>query len=349
MIERLGIGPHGELVGDGDLDRDVALCRLGLDRAQRLLDDGSDRHAAELEAVLAGVEPRQVEQVGEDAGEPLGVAVQAVDQPAGNRRVVLGAGHQRLGVGADHGDRRAQLVRDVGDEVAPHGLEPAHRGDVLEQQHAAVAAPLARGADQRARRVGQLDLGGRRHVAVDQIEQLGDADEVDQRLADRRAGDAEHPARGVVEQLDPVLAVDRDHALGQAFGDRGEQHALARERAVAAVGVVGEEVDPLGELAQLVAGGAVGDDPRALGSRTTSRIALVTRRVEPRRLAATDQPTAIAIANAAIAIGATSDAVRGVQRPRPRRCRRRARPGVRGRASRRRTRWIKRSPRRAGP
>ena len=63
-----------------------------------------------LDAILAGVETRQVEQVGQDAGEALGVAVEAVDELVGERRVVLGAAGQRLGVGADRDARSTNLV-----------------------------------------------------------------------------------------------------------------------------------------------------------------------------------------------------------------------------------------------
>ena len=81
LIERLGVGLDRELVGDRDLDGDAARLRPAVSTAvsdcsvTALTADG-----AELEPVLAGIEARQVEQVGEDAREPLGVAVEAVDQ-----------------------------------------------------------------------------------------------------------------------------------------------------------------------------------------------------------------------------------------------------------------------------
>ena len=57
------------------------------------------------------------------------------------------------------------------------------------------------------------------------------AHELEQRLADERAGHAEHAARGIVEQLlDAMRAVERDHALlREALRDRREQHALTGE------------------------------------------------------------------------------------------------------------------------
>ena len=41
---------------------------------------------------------------------------------------------QRFGRGADAGERRAQLVRDVADEVAPHAFEPPHLSEVVEDR-----------------------------------------------------------------------------------------------------------------------------------------------------------------------------------------------------------------------
>ena len=44
------------------------------------------------------------------------------------------AGAQRLGVAADGGQRRAQLVRDIGDEVAPGRLQFLQCGDVMKHE-----------------------------------------------------------------------------------------------------------------------------------------------------------------------------------------------------------------------
>ena len=41
---------------------------------------------------------------------------------------------RRLHVAAHDGERRAQLVRDVGDEIAPHPLEPDRLGAILDEQ-----------------------------------------------------------------------------------------------------------------------------------------------------------------------------------------------------------------------
>ena len=64
-------------------------------------------------------------------------------QPAGDGRVVLG--EQRLGQQAEGPDRGLELVADVGDEVAAHGLEPAALGDVVDHdEHARAATVVGR-------------------------------------------------------------------------------------------------------------------------------------------------------------------------------------------------------------
>ena len=60
---------------------------------------------------------------------------------ARNRRAVSrsspAGAEQRLGVALDGRERRAQLVRDVGDEVAPDHLQPTQLGDVVQHEHEA--------------------------------------------------------------------------------------------------------------------------------------------------------------------------------------------------------------------
>ena len=53
---------------------------------------------------------------------------------------------QRLDVAADRGQRRAQLVRDVGDEVAADLIGAPQVGDVVQHEHGAVRAVGAAGA-----------------------------------------------------------------------------------------------------------------------------------------------------------------------------------------------------------
>ena len=49
----------------------------------------------------------------------------------GDGGVALGG--ERLGQQLERADRRLQLVADVGDEVAPHALDPVELGDVVHE------------------------------------------------------------------------------------------------------------------------------------------------------------------------------------------------------------------------
>ena len=66
---------------------------------------------------------------------------------------------QRLDVAADGRQRRAQLVRDVGDEVAADLVGPPQVGDVVQHEHGAVR-PIRRAGAARAMSVRDGSRGG---------------------------------------------------------------------------------------------------------------------------------------------------------------------------------------------
>ena len=84
-----------------------------------------------LAALLAGVEPRQPQQVAHQPLHPQRVARDDLEEAPRLRRVGA-AVEQRLDVAAHRGQRRAQLVRDVGDEVAADAIGAAQIGDVVQ-------------------------------------------------------------------------------------------------------------------------------------------------------------------------------------------------------------------------
>ena len=100
---------------------------------------------------------------------------------------VVGLVDQRLGVALDGGQRRAQLVRDVGDEVAADLIGAAQVGDVVEDEHGAAA-----GGDHRrdARDERAADVAGDR-----QLEACGLLAGQHARAADRRCPDGGWPRR----------------------------------------------------------------------------------------------------------------------------------------------------------
>ena len=86
-----------------------------------------------VDALHAG----QLHQLADQLGQPRALVLHAVGEPGDGGRVVGGVLH-RLGQQGQRADRRLELVRDVGDEVAAHRLEAALLADVGQQQADAV-------------------------------------------------------------------------------------------------------------------------------------------------------------------------------------------------------------------
>ena len=101
-----------------------------------------------LERLLAGVEPRQAQQVAHQPLHPQRVAADDLEERAARpaASVPCRPVEQRLDVAADGGQRRAQLVRDVGDEVAADPIGAAQVGDVVQDEHGAAPRPATRPA-----------------------------------------------------------------------------------------------------------------------------------------------------------------------------------------------------------
>ena len=116
----------------GDLEADPAMLGHRPQPLDRLGDDQVHRDRIPAGGLL-GLDPRQVEQVLDDAAEPLGLGPHPAREPGDHRRVVLAL--ERLGHQAQRADRGLQLVADVGDEVPADGLQPAPLGDVLDDRH----------------------------------------------------------------------------------------------------------------------------------------------------------------------------------------------------------------------
>ena len=83
---------------------------------------------------LAGLDHRQVEQLVDELGEVIDLALDLHREVAHRGGVVDRARGQRLGQQLDRGQRRAELVADVRHEVAAHALDAPQRGDVVERE-----------------------------------------------------------------------------------------------------------------------------------------------------------------------------------------------------------------------
>ena len=73
----------------------------------------------------AGLGPAQLEQVVDERGEVVGLLAEPAVVAVDGLRVVDDAVLERLGHRPDAGERRAQVVRDPGDELAARRLERA--------------------------------------------------------------------------------------------------------------------------------------------------------------------------------------------------------------------------------
>ena len=187
----------------------------------------------------------EVEQVVDDAREPVGLAHDPVGEPLHDRDVV-GRGHG-LGEQAERADRRLQLVAHVRDEVAPHALDAPRLGDVARERDRAddlaVAAQRERAQLQHlAGRPVELELAFGAVAGERFLHQLGDR-LLGEDLARARAGEA--PRDRVAHDLAPD-AVDDDDRVARLV-ERGEQpvlHRLRLQHAILGVALpVGDRVD----------------------------------------------------------------------------------------------------------
>ena len=92
-----------------------------------------------LERLLAGVQPREAQQIADETFHPHRVTADDLEESSDLRRLGT-AVEQRLDVAADGGQRRAQLVRDVGDEVTADAIGTPQIGDVVHDEHGAGGA-----------------------------------------------------------------------------------------------------------------------------------------------------------------------------------------------------------------
>ena len=111
-------------------------------RSDHVLHDLHGRHALAARGPLAGLQAGQLEQVAHQGRHPLRVDADLAQEALGVRRLVQRAVLERLDEPADRGERRAQLVRRVGHEVAADLLHAPAVGDVVEGDHRPVRGAL---------------------------------------------------------------------------------------------------------------------------------------------------------------------------------------------------------------
>ena len=173
------------------LDLAALAQQQGLVVLQHPGDDVAQVDVLQVERGGAGVEPADLQQVGEQFLEPVELVLQQLDRAPGDRVEVVARLMQQVGRHPDRGERRSQLVRDVGDEPALQPGQLLQPADLLLQ----VARHLVEGDREPGQVVGTADL----HPLLQPAgrEPLGDP--------------AGHSHR-------------RDHLTGDQPGDRPEQY-----------------------------------------------------------------------------------------------------------------------------
>ena len=232
------------------------------------------RRAPRVAPLADRLHPRQGQQRLGQAADPLGVVGEAREEVLARLGVVLGAGAQHLDRARDAGDRVAQLVGGVGDELALGELAAKLLGAVADDgEHGVLGRQLA---GCRSRRRGRRPAGRRARP----------------RRARRRAAARARAPRstlpsGADQRLgggvrEPHLAVGPDdhHRVVERVEDRRQPVALRRQRAERLAQrdphrlqrrpEVGDLVAPAGALERLVEP-SLGDPRGAVGQALDPR------------------------------------------------------------------------------
>ena len=137
LVDALGVAVGGEAgVLDLHVDGDAGHVQLLL--ADRVGEHRLDREGLPVEGDGAGLEPGEVEELGDEAAEPLDLGQHRVE------RAGIGGGDavdEVLEGRLQRGERGAQLVAHVGDEVAAHAVGLGELGGHLVERHARAGRP----------------------------------------------------------------------------------------------------------------------------------------------------------------------------------------------------------------
>ena len=157
------VGAHErEAVGDVGAQADLLLLCALAEQTDDVTHDVVEVLVLDVQTELARLDARQIEQILHELLEALRVALDDVEEVRRGLGVALHREAERLRRGAHGRHRRAELVRDVRDEILPQRLEAADVGHVDEdREQAAGLAGERYGAHEQASRLepAELDLG----------------------------------------------------------------------------------------------------------------------------------------------------------------------------------------------
>src|SRR5690606_12495368 len=203
--------------------------------ASRELADDALEEPRDVDEFLSGarlrrLEPRELDQILEDLRHPVRLATHLLDRDRELLRqlVVL---PERVEIAANHGQRRAQLVRCIRDEIAAHRLELHLPGDVAHDREPLIL-PVR---DQRDREPRVLPHRRRdRHLLALRRREIAHeirvTDEIVDAVADVARGiETEQPRRRRIAPEDLVIGVQDDAAAAEraaALPDRAQQAVI---------------------------------------------------------------------------------------------------------------------------
>ena len=103
-------------------------------------DDLIEIHGGQVQIGHAGFDAGEVQELGDHLAHAFDFDLDAVEEFGAGGGVVGGAVLQGFDEGAEGGEGRAQLVGDVGDEVAADGFGLAEVGEIAEEDQALAQA-----------------------------------------------------------------------------------------------------------------------------------------------------------------------------------------------------------------
>jgi hypothetical protein len=182
---------------------------------------------------VGGLQPGQLQEIGDDRIHALRLRAHVPDR-TGPGLIDGGVVGHRVEIAGNHGQRGAQLVRGIRDEILAHCLEPHLPGHIPCQEQR-----LARPIRDHLQREIQLHLDGwpddqrqRKVVPVQIMDELRRADQiVDPQTDIDRTPQPEQPRGLPVEPDDLVLAAQDDDAVGKR-GGRAAQFAKQLHQAL---------------------------------------------------------------------------------------------------------------------
>ncbi len=269
LPQRLGVGAHRVRAGSARHAEGAALAARSLrDLRPHLAGQRLEGHVRRLRAPAAGLDAGKVQEVvhqllhaprvGQHGREELRAQLR--------RRV---AGLQGLRVAADDGQRRLQLVRDVGDEVPPHRLQALEVGDVVEHEDG--AALVQRVPGEQDRPVPDLRVHAGAHASRERaVHHLARGARAEQLPDGRRRllrADAQQRARRRVHGRDRAARVTGHDPLDHRADQRRHLRALALQLGEAGREGLVHRLQGAGQLADLVAAADVEVRVLAAGDR----------------------------------------------------------------------------------